>query len=466
MRRALLLVALAAGCHFLVDPESIPVPAPTELVYADASYPVGMAISPNVPSTRGVPLDTVSSDPPLPLGLGFDDGGAIAGTPLAISPPTTYQVTAANASGSADGSVELEVNAGAITSLSALSAAGDHTCVATNGERVLCWGDNGLFQLGDGNNDPARFPVMSAGTGAGLQAVASGDYHTCAIAGGAASCWGTYYDGVPDSGAWNSSPRAVPGGESGVQAIAAGTNHTCLVAGGGVQCWGANDLGQLGDGTQQWRTAPGAVQGLPAGATEVAAGTSHTCAVAGGGVQCWGANAAGQLGDSLDGGVHVRPFAVSRLPPGVQVLAAGGSHTCAVVDGGAYCWGSNVYGELGIGTVISTALPTPVRRLASGVTAIATGESHTCAIADGGGAWCWGLNDRGQLGGGAAPFQTDPQPVPGLSSGVQANAAGASHTCAIVAGGVQCWGDNRLNQLGNGSTAASSGPAPVYFGGP
>lgn len=466
LRSAVLLVVLAAGCHLLFDPEAVPPPAPTELIYADASFPIGIAVeSPIPPWTRGVPIDTFSSEPALPLGLSFDGDGGIGGTPLAIARPALYQVTATNASGSTAGFVEIAVNAGAISDLSSLSAAGDHTCVVTNGERVLCWGDNGLGELGDGNGDPARLPVMSAGVGPGVQSVASGDYHACAVAGGAASCWGAYYDGTT-SGAWNSTPRVVVGGESGVQSIAAGTYHTCLVVAGDVRCWGANDLGQLGDGTQQWRTAPVAVQGLAPGATGVVAGSTYGCALVSGGVQCWGDNSAGQLGDSFDAGIHVRPFAVTRLPAGVQAVAAGGSHTCAIVDGGAYCWGSNLHGELGNGTVISTALPTAVRQLGAGVTAIATGTNHTCALTAGGVAWCWGRNDRGQVGGGAGDPQVDPRPVSGLPTGVQAIAAGASHTCAIVAGEVRCWGDNQANQLGNGSTAPSSGPAPVYFGGP
>jgi len=44
---------------------------------------------------------------------------------------------------------------------------------------------------------------------------------------------------------------------------------------------------------------------------------------------------------------------------------------------------------------------------------IAAGASHACAIVDGG-AWCWGLNDNGQLGNGSSGYSATPIPVSGL----------------------------------------------------
>jgi len=465
LRFAVLLATLGAGCHLCIDPESVPVPPPGALIYTDASFTVGQEIGqPTPPWTAGVPIDTFTSVPPLPLGLTFDGDGGIAGTPLALSPPTTYEVTASNGSGSTTGWVAVAVTAGAISGLKDLSAAGNHTCVAVNDDRLLCWGENYWGQLGVGNNASYLYPVLALGVGPDIRGASSSDYHACALGAGGVSCWGAYYGGVPDSGVWNSTPMELVASGSGAVSIAAGANHTCFVAAGRVSCWGANGVGQLGDGTPAWRDAIAPVPDL-SDVSMVVAGYAHTCALTDGGVWCWGSNVSGQVGDSLDSSPHLRPYAVTRLPSGVQAIAAGTDHTCALADGGAYCWGSNQHNELGSGVIETfTAMPRAVRSL-SGITGVSLGTTHTCAVA-GGGAWCWGADDQGQLGPGARSNEPLPRSVPGLSSGVLEVAAGSAHTCAIAGSAVRCWGANDAGQLGNGSTAPSAAPVPVFFGEP
>ena len=93
-------------------------------------------------------------------------------------------------------------------------------------------------------------------------------------------------------------------------------------------------------------------------AIAVAAGGSHTCAIVrGGGVRCWGNDSTGQLGDGAPEPLALSPVEAAGLPPAIA-LAAGGDFTCALVeDGGVWCWGANEFGQLGDGTQMDRPLP-------------------------------------------------------------------------------------------------------------
>ena len=193
--------------------------------------------------------------------------------------------------------------------------------------------------------------------------------------------------------------------------------------------------------------------------TSIAAGSSYTCAVVNGGAQCWGDNQYGRLGDNSTTDSHV-PVQVLGLTSEITAVAAGWVHTCAVVNGGVQCWGDNLSGQLGDNSTTDSHVPVQVLGLTSGVTTIAAEANHTCALVNGG-VQCWGLNGYGQLGDNSTTDSHVPVQVLGLTSGVTAIAAGGLHTCALVNGGVQCWGFNLWGELGNNSTTESHVPVQV-----
>ncbi len=134
-------------------------------------------------------------------------------------------------------------------------------------------------------------------------------------------------------------------------------------------------------------------------------------------------------------------------------MAVGYSSGCAITSaGGVECWGSNLNGQLGNGTVITSKTPVPVSGLSSGVTSVVVGGSYfACALTSAGGVKCWGAGSYGQLGNGSTGMSSTPVDVSGLTSGVKAISAGSNHACAVTtAGAVKCWGYNYHSQLGDG----------------
>jgi len=255
----------------------------------------------------------------------------------------------------------------------------------------------------------------------------------------------------------------LPAGPS-FTAVAAGGEHTCAVDNeGAVLCWGSGSAGQLGDGSYTDRSTARRVASLEHGVKAVAAGWKHSCALAsGGGVWCWGANHQGQLGDGSTLWSS-RPKQTAGLESGVRAITAGDSHTCALTETGqVWCWGQNDRGQLGDGTTTPRKAPVAVIGLETGVAAIAAGWYHTCALTQGGGVLCWGWNGSGQLGDGTYLDHSSALPVQGLESGVAAIATGRDHTCALTdAGDAFCWGSNGGGRLGAPTINQSNIPVPV-----
>lgn len=132
---------------------------------------------------------------------------------------------------------------------------------------------------------------------------------------------------------------------------------------------------------------------VPARATALAMG-SATCAIVNKGLQCWGSNNVGQIGNNTTTN-QPAPVKVQGLTSGVTAVAASGSHTCAVVSGAAKCWGGNGSGILGDGNCTTSAcynssVPVSVSGLSSGVKDIGASSLLTCAIKTDGSVWCWG----------------------------------------------------------------------------
>src|SRR5207245_8871930 len=106
-----------------------------------------------------------------------------------------------------------------------------------------------------------------------------------------------------------------------------------------------------------------------------------------------------------DGTTRIQAVRVVVHPPpgvGLAPVTAGPPHTCGVTAAGAaYCWGDNGFGQLGDGTTTSQSSPVLVQAPAGvSFAAVTGGVAHTCGVTAAGIAYCWGRNLEGQLGDG------------------------------------------------------------------
>lgn len=402
--------------------------------------------------------------------------GAQSPTSIAVSPANPIMHVGQTLQFAAQSDVTLNLGQGG-----ALAAGEDHTCALLADGTVRCWGNNGYGQLGDQTMASHVDPRPVAGL-RGVKAITGGAYHTCALAGdGTVKCWGgNNYGQLGNGTTMDAYTPVVVSGLSGVRAIAAGSYHTCaLLSDSTMKCWGRNSTGQLGNGTTSATPVTTAVTvregggSTLSGATALAAGDSHTCALLSGGtVKCWGRNFLSQLGNgtTTDSPTPVGVSGLSGDTPEERATAIFSSqsslHTCALLsDGTAECWGYNLYGQLGDGTTNNSSTPVAVSGL-NGATAIATGYYHSCALLPDSTVKCWGSNYDGELGNGTTSRETLPVNVlessGSILSGATGIAAGTYHTCALLSdGAAQCWGENTWGKLGDGTMTGRTTPVAV-----
>jgi alpha-tubulin suppressor-like RCC1 family protein len=263
------------------------------------------------------------------------------------------------------------------------------SCALIEGGEVRCWGHGDTGALGYGNtesvgDDETPASIGSIDIGGTVVQVAAGG-HTCAVLdSGALRCWGDNEYGQlgyasTETIGDDETPASVGDVDIGgpVVQVAVGSGHTCVVLdGGAVRCWGDGGSGRLGYANTENigdDETPASVGDVEVGGvvTRIEAGY-HTCAILDTNtLRCWGSSTfTGQLGyesymtcsfgmcDWFNVGDDETPASVGDVPIegdfGAAQVAAGGVHTCAVLDSGALrCWGLGWYGVLGYGAGVS-----------------------------------------------------------------------------------------------------------------
>lgn len=210
---------------------------------------------------------------------------------------------------------------------------------------------------------------------------------------------------------------------------------------------------------------------------QLAAAAGHTFALtSNGSVYVWGG---GQ--DVLGLGPGVKSEKNPTLNPTLTALTNGTSSGVVIttgmtaagilVNGHAWSWGDNQYGQCGCGsTAAQIPSPTPVDQGSTLYTSIdqggnLTGDGHELAMTASGAVWAWGDNAHGQLGTGTRANSNIPVLVIGLPTGIVDARAGGEHSLALDStGNVWAWGDNQYGQVGNGTTTDVLLPVKVLTG--
>ncbi|XP_073240509.1 secretion-regulating guanine nucleotide exchange factor-like isoform X2 [Porites lutea] len=254
-----------------------------------------------------------------------------------------------------------------------------------------------------------------------------------------------------------------------VALIEGGGGHTAVITvSQGLFMCGWNNKGQLGLGDTEDRAVLCHVQGLPP-VTQVSCGWNHTLAITDHGLYVWGSNAFGQLGMGKLGGYLTRPTLCKEFTEYQQVIsvAAGLRHSIvALADGSVWCWGANKKGQLGFGktsrnsvTPLQVSIPDCCQKFVQ----VVAGSHHSAALTASGQVFCWGSNQHGQCGRPpehCAQIFANPQLIRGAISDkhIAQLKSGWSHHLAITEDGqIFSWGRADYGQLGVGDDVVQQG---------
>ena len=249
-----------------------------------------------------------------------------------------------------------------------ISAGTTHQCARTELGTVRCFGGGHYGELGYGSRKTVGgywSPALTRDVPLGKKAVSvvAGRFQSCALLGGSwVRCWGNEepvngpvrdLEDIDKARPASSYPLFDLGAP--VRQISAGGPICALLLGGRVRCWGRNESGELGYGHKRAIASPAGAADVRVGGPvlQITTGIAHVCALLSEGrVRCWGRGADGALGygNGLDIGDDETPDSAGDVPIGGRVvqIAAGGSHTCALLETGKVrCWGDSQYGQLG-----------------------------------------------------------------------------------------------------------------------
>ena len=307
-------------------------------------------------------------------------------------------------------------------------------CLATRGGGLWSWGANGQGQLGFNNTTNYSSPKQ-VGALTAWSKVSPGSEHTLAIkTNGTLWAWGYNATGQLGLGStgYFSSPNQV-GALTTWSAISAGFRCSLAVkTDGTLWSWGTGTHGRLGLGNTTDYSSPKQIGALTAWLS-VASGSYFSFAVkTDGTLWSWGKNTQGQLGlgNTTD---YSSPKQIGALTTWYQVDGGGSTaQTLATkTDGTLWSWGSNSFGELGLGNTTSYSSPKQIGALTDWLSITCGTYNSSLATRTNGTLWGWGNNTQGILGSGNLTDFSSPRQVGSLTTWSKVS-AGESWAVALT----------------------------------
>ena len=339
---------------------------------------------------------------------------------------------------------------------------------------LWAWGNNGSGRLGDNTTTNRSSPVQTIASGSNWKSVACGYNHTAAIkTDGTLWTWGSNatYGQLGDNSVTqrNSPVQTVAFGTNWIQVSAGNASTAAIKTDGTLWGWGSGFYGQLGDNTVNTsKSSPVQTITFANNWKQVSISKFHAAAIkTDGTLWCWGSNSYGQLGDNT---VIPKSSPVQTIAFGTswKQVSCGVFYTTAIkTDGTLWNWGKNDFGILGDNTTANRS--SPVQTVTFGTNWKYIGGSSgnnyfaRTAVKTDGTLWCWGSNIYGQLGDNTTTNRSSPVQTIDFGTNWKESHIGHVATGIKTDGTLWCWGYGGNGNLGDNTTTDRSSPVQTIM---
>ena len=350
------------------------------------------------------------------------------------------------------------VQVGALTNWAEVFGGTNRSFAIKTDGTLWAWGDNTVGALGLGNTTHRSSPVqVGALTDWSGAKISSRLFDTLAVkSNGTLWAWGQNYQGALGLG--NTTSRSSPvqvGALTNWAEVSIGyCNVLAVKTDGTLWSWGFGIYGALGQGNTTTRSSPVQVGALTNWSKVFAISVAGLATKTDGTLWSWGKNNRGQLGqgNTTD---RSSPVQIGALTTWSKIAGTGslyrsfgtyisGLFSSIKTDGTLWSWGSNQYGQLGLGNVTDRSSPVQVGALTTWSKLSINGDmlyengTNIAVIKTDGTLWAWGTNHTGAFANGlTSPIRrsTPVQLLSGISdwTSVSVIASSASLNTGMVA---------------------------------